>query len=205
MKISTAIISTALLMIGLSSAHASDHIRIVKCEAARNWKECARITIKGEIQLKDSDEFINRVKEIKIASIDLSSPGGNFIAGLEIGEVVSQRKFKTRILENTSCSSSCAHIWLAGSERLIYAGGILLFHTPFMAEDPNHADGLASVVLGAYLSKLGYSYSFIKDAFGHGPNDINAFIRNEEGELAQVRCLTDNAGDTDIKSCKRIH
>jgi hypothetical protein len=44
----------------VSPAYASDHMRIVKCEGARNWKECATITLKGELQDSDADEFIER-------------------------------------------------------------------------------------------------------------------------------------------------
>jgi hypothetical protein len=49
------ILAAALLT--STPASASDHMHIVKCDGYRSFKDCAEITIEGEIPLSDGDEF----------------------------------------------------------------------------------------------------------------------------------------------------
>jgi hypothetical protein len=92
-------------------------MRITKCLGARDYRECATILITGAIAASDGDEFVKRTEDVSTARVDLSSVGGELLAGLEIGEQIHARGFDTNVPAGNICASSCADIWLAGKNR----------------------------------------------------------------------------------------
>jgi hypothetical protein len=103
----------ATIIAGLASpAYASDHMRIVKCDSARNWKECAIITLKGELLVPDADEFVERTNEIRMARVDLSGPGGNLISAINIGEQLHLKGYNTYVPANSICFSACSLLYI---------------------------------------------------------------------------------------------
>ena len=196
-SIAVAILSLA---ISLSAAHASEHIKIVKCDGSPNWKECATISISGDITESDGMEFIERTKEIKNADVILESLGGSFTSGLIIGQQVFVKKFQTRVLDHVLCVSSCANIWLAGRLRSAGVGSVVVFHSPYKLSDPTHADGMAAVMEGIYLARLGLSYKAAMELFGgHGPENVRAYVVDGEGVQHGISCDVDAHGSP--KSC----
>ena len=182
--------------ITLSTAAASD-INISQCDNARTWQECSVITLSGEIVPGDGARFIEITKEIRHGLVVLSGPGGSFRSGVVIGTEVYIRKYNTYVPPDADCASACALIWLAGNVRTIGLGSAVVFHTPYRADDPTHADGVGSVLQGIYLAALGYSYEQAMKLFGHGPMNVHAYVTTDTGNH-----IADCDTDTDFKPIK---
>jgi hypothetical protein len=138
--------------------------------------DCADITIFGELQDADGETFLRLTKNIRHAEVDVSGPGGSVLAAIQIGERIHEKGYSTKIhngtpfrtdlprapnmLEGTTiCFSACALIWQAGKVRIIPKETMLMFHVPFIENDPDNADGIASVIVGIYLRNLGLDYN----------------------------------------------
>jgi hypothetical protein len=111
---------------------------------------CAH-SISGEITQNTLLELLSRTDAISLAMLDgssaicLNSEGGNYRAGLEIANLILERSWPTLIDQGSVCFSSCSIIFLAGSRsvgmynhrlRLLYPGGIVGFHTPYLLTQP---------------------------------------------------------------------
>jgi len=117
------------------------------------------VYVTGEIKPGDDERFSRVTRQLpSSAVVVLSSPGGDVVAGLNIGEEISARQFETATLDR--CASVCGLIWLAGSHRIVREDAHLGFHAAY-----NYPDGSvspnANAVIGAYLNRLGFSYSTI--------------------------------------------
>lgn len=199
----TIVLAILLWVISLNMAAASDHMRIQTCGGSTNWRECASITIGGEILPSDGPEFVARTEEIKTAIITLSGMGGDFVAGLTIGQRVFDKKYHTQVLDNTSCMSSCANIWLAGKKHTAGTGSVIVFHAPFRVNDPSHADGNAAVLQGVYLGMLGFTPQQAGEMFGgHGPLNTRAYVVGDDGTQRGFSCTTDADGVPIAGTCK---
>lgn len=182
--------SALALSLAASSAIASPHMRITKCDGAETWKDCAIISLNGYITFEDGQEFISRTEEIKTARVDLDSLGGSTFGGFLIGEAIHGKGFTTNVNDNTKCYSSCAHIWTAGRTKTLGHNSSVGFHSPLTSTDSEHADGMTSAMLGMYLSKLGYTYKDIMNTIGHDPsivhiiyNDVTGTVREKDVHL----------------------
>lgn len=193
-------ISSILLMATLNTATAAD-IGITQCDNTRTWQECSIITLSDEITKDDGARFIELTKEIKRALVILSGPGGSFRAGVMIGTEVYNKKYHTYVPEDTDCASACALVWLAGNVRTIGLGSAVVFHTPYRADDPTHADGTGSVLQGIYLASLGYSYEQAISLFGHGPMNVHAYVTTASGNRI-ADCDTDASFKPIKETCR---
>lgn len=162
-----------------------------RCDNVLSFQECAVIVISGDITNGDGVEFIERTKEVVSATIVLSGPGGSFRSSIAIGTTIFKRKYRTYVPKDAVCASACANIWLAGNDKRTGPGSMIVFHTPYNADDPTHADGAASVMQGIYLAALGYSYKQAAELFGHGPLNTRAYVVDDTGEGVFVTCYDD--------------
>jgi hypothetical protein len=178
-------VATGVLAVVLGVGFASPHMKITKCLDARNYHDCAVILITGDITESDGPEFVARTKDVSAARIDLTSVGGNLIAGLEIGEQIHTRGFSTNVPAGNICASSCADIWLAGKVREMGPETFLIWHDVFRADDPKNADGAGNVVVGIYLAHMGFSYDDALRMFGHDPSYVHATYRDAQGKQSR--------------------
>jgi hypothetical protein len=160
-------------------------MRILKCDGARNYHSCAIITLAGDIELQDGNEFIARTRDIAGAGVDLSGAGGNFFASPVIGENIHARGFNTYVPPNSTCASSCANIWIAGRVKDMGLSSTIIWHAPFDPNDPDNADGRANFMEGIYLAGLGFDYRTAERLFGHDPNDAHATLTDEQGNVTR--------------------
>jgi hypothetical protein len=116
------------------------------------------VTISGTINLDDEKTFKALVMGDGHDTIYLDGLGGNFFAGLQIGTIVHDRHFETRV--KGTCASMCAYVWLAGSPRARGQGSAIGFHAVFV-KDTLQETGGPNAVLRSYLTKLGMSYQAI--------------------------------------------
>lgn len=136
------------------------------------------IVINGPIVLEDIQTFDNVSAGIASAYaipiiVALNSDGGNLIAGLTIGEAIRAKQYSTAVVSGSRCASVCAMIWLAGTKRFLANTATLGFHAAYTGVgDDARESGQANAVVGAYLSKLGLSYSAVAFATAAGPTEM---------------------------------
>ena len=70
-----------------------------------------------EITINDSFEFRKAIRNHKIDTIVLSSPGGSIWEGLTIAGIIFDKKLTTFVPAKGSCTSACAFMFFAGKER----------------------------------------------------------------------------------------
>lgn len=114
------------------------------------------IYITGEIALGDHAAFSEIAEKFPNAVVFLESPGGTVIPALEIGQLVRERGYRTVVIAGSTCASSCALIWLAGTRRYLEPGGRIGFHASSAQEDDGRLveSGVSNAFIGYYLAKL---------------------------------------------------
>jgi peptidoglycan hydrolase-like protein with peptidoglycan-binding domain len=116
----------------------------------------AMISVTGELQPDDEDKFVEISRGVSSAIVALSSPGGNLVAGLSIGENIHARGFSTIVLSDMECASACALAWLAGKPRAMDRGARIGFHAASMqTESGRVVTSAGNAIVGAYLNRLG--------------------------------------------------
>jgi hypothetical protein len=97
-----------------------------------NCNGCEWVKAEGEITTETPSDFDEFIKKYGSGYFVLNSPGGNLIAGLELGQRFRKHKVHTEIgqsvtIENTRsyevksgvCASACAYAFLGGERRTI--------------------------------------------------------------------------------------
>jgi hypothetical protein len=117
------------------------------------------VVINGDIEFGDFEKFIKVAGKLPPGTIvGLNSEGGAAIDALEIGHVVRHKRFLT--VAGSVCASACAFIWLAGVDRGAFEDSLIGFHNAYDGAT-GQATGAGNAVVGAYLTKLGFSYKTI--------------------------------------------
>jgi len=93
------------------------------------------LLVLGETKNADVEIIKKYIADVEIDSLFLKGPGGSFMAGLSIANIVIENELSTSIPENTDCASACSLIFAAGSNRSMEAGARLGFHLPFLDFD----------------------------------------------------------------------
>ena len=114
------------------------------------------IFVTGELIFGDDERFINRIVDIDDGIVIFDSPGGNMVAGLEIGRAIRIKGFATLVPDDYECASACALSWLGGRVRYLAASGRVGFHAAYALEaDGLRERGAPNAMIGAYLNWLG--------------------------------------------------
>ncbi len=93
------------------------------------------------------------------------------IPALEIGRIVRIAGYSTLVLPNTSCTSACALIWLAGKKRIL--DGRVGFHAAYRdTEGRLQESGAANALIGNYMTQLGLPAKAILFATAAPPDRI---------------------------------
>jgi hypothetical protein len=182
--ISGAWITFFVVLIGMiicTSVHASEHMRIDACQGTRDYRECAIVSIAGEIMASDGPEFVARTQDIRNARVDLQGPGGSLAALIVIGEKVHEKGFRTHVPANSICASACAYIWIAGSVRDTGPNSKLAWHASYDEKAPNVANGRFNALLGMYIAHLGFGYEDVFNMLGNDPRDVHVTLTDAEG------------------------
>jgi hypothetical protein len=153
-----AIRAISIVLLFLTSSH-----RVLAADIGRqSGSNFDLIGLQGEIQLDDVAMFQSAANASGKAIVILDSPGGNAWAGMEMGKVIHLKNFATFVPEDTLCASSCALMWLAGTQRLIAPGGVVGFHAVYIREEGRLlTSGSGNALVGAYLNQLGFSTNVI--------------------------------------------
>lgn len=131
------------------------------------------IIITGEIERGDDEKFRQLTIRFPDAIVVLDSPGGALAPALELGRLIRLRGYTTVVLDEDTCTSSCALMWLAGGRRLKAGSGRVGFHASYIDETGKKVEsGVANAVVGHYLSQLGLSQRAVVFATMASPHEI---------------------------------
>jgi len=160
-----ALISILIATIYSNSVSAAE---ITKTKGIRT--SLATISIKGDIVYGDELKFRNIALTTDYAQVVLDSPGGKLKPGLDIGRIIKIKGYST-VVQNSSCTSSCAMLWIAGSTRSILDGGRVGFHGAYVVESGGKPlpDNVGNAWVGAYLYELGFNNDVIEYATVSNP------------------------------------
>jgi ATP-dependent protease ClpP protease subunit len=113
------------------------------------------ITITGEFDFSDVVKFLRKTEGINDAVVILKGPGGNAVAGMQIGKAIRQKGFLTVVPSFTNCASACALAWLGGLPRFMAQDSRIGFHTAyFMKGGRPRKSTAANSLVAAYLRGL---------------------------------------------------
>jgi hypothetical protein len=133
----------------------------------------AVIAVVGDLEAGDDKKFVDLALGTQTALVVFESPGGNLIAGIEIGKAVHLKGFGTLVPDGVQCASACALAWPGGRVRFMGETGRVGFHAAYTS-----SDGRASVsssgnaLVGAYLNQLGLPEPAILYIAGAPPDDM---------------------------------
>jgi hypothetical protein len=104
------------------------------------------IEISGEIEHGDLQSFAKLALEAKgLRNIVLSSPGGDVIEAIRIGELVRSLRLLTLVDNRGPCSSACFFIWLNGQYRVSWNNkGKIGIHRPYFISLDNDDNSIKS-------------------------------------------------------------
>jgi hypothetical protein len=148
------------------------------------------VDIKGPIFPDDDKKLDSLLGEKPDASrviICLSSPGGAFIAGMNMATSIHDKHLATLVPNGALCGSMCAIIWVAGSTKAVGGSESAIgFHNIYSG-----ATGLAvasdNAIPRSFLGKLGLGYkaiSWMTEKPANGGNFLNAAKAKELGIAA---------------------
>lgn len=118
------------------------------------------IEVSGDLEGGDARLFAERTANVPKAIVTLLSDGGSLLAGIGIGETIRSKGFATLVPANSRCASACALAWLGGIPRYMATKAQVGFHAAYDGSSGNET-GVGNAILGAYVNKLGLSYSAV--------------------------------------------
>ncbi len=132
------------------------------------------IKIQGEFQTGDEDKFRTLALGSRRATVLLDSPGGKLRPALEIGKMIRLKGFSTAV-QDATCASACALLWLAGEPRVMSNFTSIGFHTSFRTDKNGVAiarptDG---AIIGAYLTSLGFNEKVVLYVVSASPQEMH--------------------------------
>jgi hypothetical protein len=150
-------------------------------ELSRTDKDgLAVITVRGEIVPGDGERFVRYAMADK-ALIVLSSPGGDVVSAITMGEHIRMKGYMTFVPPNEICASACALTWLSGTVLLGTKTSKIGFHAAYSGNGVVTASGNALV--GAYLNKIGASYKIVRFVTMPDPSDMSWLNYEKAKEL----------------------
>ena len=115
----------ALFLLAASIVTAPHRVSAAQIEAVPDREHCA-IRLEGEIKAGDADRFADLLSKFAITAgeeaegissdraLCLDSPGGNYLEGRKIAQLVHERGITTRVEAARDCYSACALIFYGG-------------------------------------------------------------------------------------------
>jgi hypothetical protein len=158
-----------IFFLALTIGSAADAATISVKPAANG--EPALVTVDGNLQANDGDQFRSKTSFLSKAIISFRSDGGSVVAGIQIGESIRLKGFTTVVAGNARCASACAIAWLGGTPRLMSAEARVGFHAAYSGETGQET-GVGNALVGAYLNRIGLPYSAVIYITQAAPNSM---------------------------------
>lgn len=158
----------ALVLMGQSAAAAE-----FTHEIFSYGKDLDAIEVRGDLEPGDEYKFIDATTNRSRAIVIFHSPGGNLVAGIEIGKAIRFKGFFTLVPDSNLCASACALAWLGGRVRLMSPTGRIGFHAAYSKEGGRSSVSSAgNAIVGAYLNHLGLSTPAIVYITSAPPDEV---------------------------------
>ncbi|MCC5956898.1 MAG: hypothetical protein JJU07_12405 [Natronohydrobacter sp.] len=164
------IVASSFLVMGSFSFALADEPMSFTNDCAGNSAASCVIVARGVIQPDTATRFHAFLKdEFSDGNIVLfDSQGGDLAAGMELGRVIREAQFETRVgrweidgvfgevVDDTECSSACAYAFLGGTIRQVPEGNRLGFHQFYLDASmvPVQVAGSALVQVMAETQRL---------------------------------------------------
>jgi hypothetical protein len=127
------------------------------------------VYITGKINAGDDKKFRQYTQSLIGQYVSVRLDSLELVAGINIGEQIRSNGFHTDAINK--CASVCGLIWLAGKTRWAQTWSQIGFHAVYYMDDKSVAsEGNAWV--GAYLSRLGFTYRTIQFLTEAPPDSI---------------------------------
>jgi hypothetical protein len=131
------------------------------------------IAIVGDFAFGDEKKFIDTALSSQNALVVFQSPGGNLVAGIEIGKAIHLKGFATLVPDDVQCASACALAWLGGRIRFMSDTARVGFHAVYESNDGQTIISSAgNALVGAYLNQLGLPTSAVVYITGAPPEGM---------------------------------
>jgi hypothetical protein len=175
-------------------------------EAAQFWVDKGygfegfpTLYLEGDIEPGDFDKFAPLAAKLPPkSSVALNSNGGLIREALMIGDLIRAKKLNTYALN--VCASACGLIWVAGFKRFGFVDSHIGFHSAYRG-DTGQVSGGANALVGAYLSRLGFSTSAIYYMTKTDPGSMEWLTLEKARELG-IKVLH-ASGDKGIASTEK--
>jgi hypothetical protein len=136
-----------------------------------------RIELTGTITERDAKAFSAMADKFAIDSpmVWLDSMGGDVFAAMKIGRIIRQYEGFT-IISFSKCYSSCALVFIAGSQRM--NGGELGLHRPYLGGAPQSREMIEEKVplilsaVKSYVAEMGITDSFYEKMINTEPSKV---------------------------------
>jgi len=122
------------------------------------------VDVVGKLEDGDEKNFKEKVRVLtdpEKVIVTLTSDGGSFVAGFDIGNYIRLTGMTTFVPAGDSCASACAIVWLAGRPRTSGQGARIGFHGVYDSQT-GQQPAIVNALLGTYLGYLGFSYDAVK-------------------------------------------
>jgi hypothetical protein len=114
------------------------------------------VLITGELLTGDHKKFATKTLSLDYATVVFHSPGGNLVAGIEIGKAIRLKEFQTYVPKGSLCASACAVAWLGGIKRYMSSNGRVGFHAAYRTKNGSPVEsGAGNAIAGAYFNSIG--------------------------------------------------
>ena len=156
-----------------------------------------RIYLEGDIDPGASKRLraaLNEVKS-KTVAVEMNSPGGNLLVGMELGRIIRQSGASTRIASRSSndggqsvvCMSACALAFLGGVYRYSVKGSAYGVHRISRSSGPREGDlamgQLLSATVLSYIREMGADPDLFALMSKTDASSIYILSRNEMEQL----------------------
>lgn len=184
--------ATLLYFIFTTSSIAISHAANISLANGKSG-EIDLILIEGEIQKGDDKVFKNVAFSIERAIVVLDSPGGQVIPAIEIGKSIRLKGYATAVTD-TTCTSACAIIWLAGETRFLSKKSRVGFHAAYVEDSDGKKlpAGVGNALVGSYLNSLGLSEKIVTFVTVAGPDSIRWLNKSRADSLGLNVSILDN-------------
>lgn len=126
------------------------------------------VSISGYTTHEQADKLYQILKNNEVATAVMYGPGGDYYAGLKMGDMLANEGLTVIVKENTECISACAFMALAGENIIV--DGKVLFHAPYFSQAPTdvtllqlaHKFGEGYMDMATYLLRRGSSIYFAR-------------------------------------------
>jgi hypothetical protein len=169
-----AFIVFSIVLLAFQSAHAI----VISVDSKKQ-----EIYISGEFNENDDVKLrsLLETKTQQFKTVSLSSPGGNLLAGLRMGEIIRRHQLTTNVPKNSICASACGFAWLGGTKKSVEEKGNVGFHASYVVRDGIKTEiGTGNALIGSYMSRLGYSDLAIIFATRAAPTQMS-WLSPEDG------------------------